>query len=172
MPQCSLLLVHARHPGALTGGGTAAAAPPAEYLFHSGIGGEDLFDREPDLDLGHKSMQCGRRPDALKLWLCWKRMGTAGFAARLELARDLAEYLAGRLAGDSRFALVPPRPASFNVCFWYLPPSLRAAAVAAEAAGGPGTPGTEALYQRLGTVTATLYSRYVSSCSHRLGSTR
>ena len=29
-------------------------------------------------DLGRKSLQCGRRADALKLWLTWKYFGDRG----------------------------------------------------------------------------------------------
>ncbi len=46
----------------------------ADYLFHD----------DDKLDLGQKSLQCGRRVDALKLWLAWKHDGNAGFAERID----------------------------------------------------------------------------------------
>ena len=43
----------------------------AHYLLHK--------DME-DFDLAHRSLQCGRRNDALKGWLEWKEKGDEGFA--------------------------------------------------------------------------------------------
>jgi L-2,4-diaminobutyrate decarboxylase len=45
----------------------------APYLFH---GAEELVP-----DQGRRSFQCSRRGDALRLWVAWQRVGTAGFAA-------------------------------------------------------------------------------------------
>ena len=42
-----------------------------EYLFHK------ENDKQPDL--GKRSLQCGRRVDALKLWLTWKYYGDSGY---------------------------------------------------------------------------------------------
>ena len=50
-----------RHKGALL----AANASRAAYLFQA----DKLH---ADLDLGDKTIQCGRRADAFKLWLAWK----------------------------------------------------------------------------------------------------
>jgi glutamate/tyrosine decarboxylase-like PLP-dependent enzyme len=55
--QCSALLT--RHPGALA----ASASVAADYLFH---GDGD------SLDLGTRTMGCGRRVDGLKAWLLWR----------------------------------------------------------------------------------------------------
>ncbi|KAJ1471877.1 pyridoxal phosphate-dependent transferase [Baffinella frigidus] len=68
--QCSMLLVN-KHSGALE----RANNTDADYLFHAGAGG--------GVDLGQKSLQCGRKPDCLKLFLCWKRFGAKGSANRL-----------------------------------------------------------------------------------------
>ena len=44
-----------------------------EYLFH------DNAEEETDsCDLGHYSLQCGRKVEALKLWLAWKYYGQQG----------------------------------------------------------------------------------------------
>lgn len=53
----------------------------AHYLLHK--------DAE-DLDLGHSSLQCGRRNDALKLWLAWKDKGDEGWAHMVDTYMDLA----------------------------------------------------------------------------------
>ena len=42
-----------------------------EYLFHD--------DNKKTFDLGKYSLQCGRRVDALKLWLSWKYYGDSGY---------------------------------------------------------------------------------------------
>ena len=57
--QCSVFLTS--HKGALL----AANASRAAYLFQA----DKLH---ADLDLGDKTIQCGRRADAFKLWLAWK----------------------------------------------------------------------------------------------------
>jgi len=58
--QCSALLV--KHKGMLS----ACNNMSAEYLFQP--------DKHYDVryDTGDKTIQCGRRPDAFKLWLGWK----------------------------------------------------------------------------------------------------
>ena len=33
-----------------------------------------------DADLGDRTIQCGRKSDAMKLWLAWKLRGDEGFA--------------------------------------------------------------------------------------------
>ncbi len=47
-----------------------------------------------DLNLGKTSIQCGRRNDALKLWVLWKSLGTNGMKAIVEQEFALAD--AGR----------------------------------------------------------------------------
>merc|ERR1712154_85838 len=85
----------------------------AKYLFH----GESL-------DMGTRTPQCGRKPDAFKLWLSWKRHGRKGFEKRINHAYKLTEYFAGELKGNPNFLLVA-EPSCLNVCFWFIPPSLR-----------------------------------------------
>ena len=57
--QCSIFLT--RHPDILKQTNASGAA----YLFQP-----DKLNAE--YDLGDKTIQCGRRPDAFKLWLAWK----------------------------------------------------------------------------------------------------
>lgn len=109
--QCSALLT--RHPGLLTD----TFASGAEYIFQR----DKNFGA---YDTGDKTFLCGRRADAVKLWLTWKAHGDAGLAARVDRAFEHAAYLAERLAGDPRFALAAP-PSFTHVCFWWVPPDLR-----------------------------------------------
>jgi len=82
----------------------------AHYLFH--------HDSEL-LDLGRFSLQCGRRNDALKLWLAWREKGDAGWARLVERYVDLADYLQGLIEHDDRFEMMSNRVWS-NVCFRYV----------------------------------------------------
>ncbi len=99
--QCSVLLVARR--GALTG----SLDETADYLFQS---------HEDDLNPGHRSIQCGRRNDALKLWAAWLRLGDRGWDERILRQLDLARVAAAKIAADPAFELLEPPP-SINVCF-------------------------------------------------------
>jgi glutamate/tyrosine decarboxylase-like PLP-dependent enzyme len=99
--QCSVLFT--AHPGSLA----ASLDERAEYLFQS--------DAEA-FNPGHRSIQCGRRNDALKLWAAWMRLGDAGWEARVDRQMDLARKAAHLIETDPDFILVEPPP-SINVCF-------------------------------------------------------
>ncbi|CAL1538573.1 unnamed protein product [Lymnaea stagnalis] len=91
----------------------------AKYLFQ-----QDKF-YDVSFDTGDKSIQCGRKVDALKLWIMWKAKGSNQFAADIENIFNCANYLAQKLAKTEGFRLVVKEPECTNVCFWYIPPSLR-----------------------------------------------
>lgn len=90
----------------------------ATYLFQ-----QDKF-YDMSLDTGDKSIQCGRKVDCLKLWLMWKSLGSKGFAERTDKAFGLARYLTEELVKREGFELLE-KPQYVNVCFWFIPPSLR-----------------------------------------------
>ena len=79
----------------------------ATYLFQTDI---------DDLNPGTRSIQCGRRNDALKLWAAWLYHGDEGYGARLDHLFDLAQFAAGRIEADSALNLVA-FPESIAVCF-------------------------------------------------------
>ncbi|MBF8290641.1 MAG: hypothetical protein HW391_1609 [Chloroflexi bacterium] len=62
-----------------------------------------------------------RRWRALKLWLSWKHVGTAGFARLVEANLDLAAHLAARIAEDPAFEALPAIPPLSVVCFRHRP---------------------------------------------------
>lgn len=106
-------LITNNHPGALERSNNSAA----EYLFHK--------HEASAYDLGDKSLQCGRRADALKLWLSWKRHGVSGFEARVDRAFANARYIAEEVKKRAgRFELVA-EPLSCNVAFWFVPETCR-----------------------------------------------
>lgn len=92
----------------------------AEYLYHA-----DSDER--DLDTGEMSIQCGRRVDALKVWLAWKARGDAGMAAIVDAKFDQASAMRRLVRERDRFELlVDPDDVGggCNTCFVYHPSSL------------------------------------------------
>ncbi|XP_014817309.1 PREDICTED: cysteine sulfinic acid decarboxylase-like, partial [Calidris pugnax] len=90
----------------------------ATYLFQP----DKFYD--VTYDTGDKTPQCGRRVDCLKLWLLWKALGTQGLAQRVERAFTITQYLAQEVKRREGFQLVV-EPEFINLCFWFVPPSLR-----------------------------------------------
>ncbi|XP_023931282.1 glutamate decarboxylase 2 [Lingula anatina] len=76
-------------------------------------------------DTGDKSVQCGRKVDAFKLWLMWKERGHKGFERDIDNIFDMSRYLTQLVKDREGFELVLGEPQCTNVCFWYIPPSLR-----------------------------------------------
>ncbi|NWT94439.1 CSAD decarboxylase, partial [Urocynchramus pylzowi] len=139
--QCSAFLlrdssVGAPHPeflpmGCLPGPLINFGAPcPSQGLLQRchGVGASYLFQRDKfydvSLDTGDKSPQCGRRADGLKLWILWKAVGTRGLAQRVERAFGASRYLLQQVKRREGFQLVM-EPEFINLCFWFIPPSLR-----------------------------------------------
>ena len=67
------------------------------------------------------SIEGTRRFRALKLWMSWKHLGTAGLGALVEHNDDLAAALAARLRDAEDFGLAVDPPALSVVCFRHLP---------------------------------------------------
>ncbi|MFP4557061.1 MAG: pyridoxal phosphate-dependent decarboxylase family protein [Bacteroidales bacterium] len=103
---CSVILV--REKGTLH---TNIIDANTDYIYHG------LDDVE---DLGKKSIQCGRRADAVKLWFAWKCFGKKGYAKRIENAMNMAAYAEEVVHKTQQLELVAPRQ-SVNVCFRYRP---------------------------------------------------
>uniref|UniRef100_A0A8D0HJZ3 Cysteine sulfinic acid decarboxylase n=1 Tax=Sphenodon punctatus TaxID=8508 RepID=A0A8D0HJZ3_SPHPU len=90
----------------------------ATYLFQT--------DKFYDLayDTGDKTIQCGRKVDCLKLWLMWQAYGTRGLEGRVDRAFAYTRYLVDEMKKRPGFQLVI-EPEFINLCFWFVPPSLR-----------------------------------------------
>ena len=84
------------------------------YIFH-----DDGDDEQLD-DLGPSSMHCGRRADALKLWLAWKHLGDRGWESKIDRYFGLAAYAETSIEDHPRLQLIAPRT-SLNLCFQYCP---------------------------------------------------
>ena len=85
-----------------------------EYIFHEAA---NVFD------LGHFSLQCGRRVDALKLWLDWQAHGDLGYEQKIDYLVDLATYACCVIQAESRLFLMC-LPDWLPVCFQYVPAYL------------------------------------------------
>uniref|UniRef100_A0A674P5Y8 Glutamate decarboxylase 1 n=1 Tax=Takifugu rubripes TaxID=31033 RepID=A0A674P5Y8_TAKRU len=108
--QCSAIL------GLLQGCNSMCAG----YLFQQ--------DKQYDVtyDTGDKAIQCGRHVDIFKFWLMWKAKGTVGFEQHIDKCLELSAYLYHKIKNREGFEMVfNGEPQHTNVCFWYLPPSLR-----------------------------------------------
>lgn len=79
----------------------------SEYLFHE-------YDNS-EWDTGTYSLQCGRRADALKLWLLWRYHGTDGLTKRTEHLLELARFAEQEILTQERFKLIHGN--YLNVCF-------------------------------------------------------
>jgi glutamate/tyrosine decarboxylase-like PLP-dependent enzyme len=82
----------------------------ADYLFH---------DNDYDFDLGQKSLQGGRRPEALKLWLSMKYEGEKGFSDRIDNLRNKTKTFTSYIKNSPHFELFQ-EPDSIIVNFRYL----------------------------------------------------
>ena len=104
---CSFILV--KEKGTLfevcSSGGT-------DYIFHD--------DENHSYDLGKISLQCGRKVDALKLWLSWKYYGISGYEARIDRLFELAAYATEYIRKSDELELLI-EPEFVNICFRYHP---------------------------------------------------
>ncbi len=98
---CSVLLV--KNPEVLA----RSLSESASYLFQQD---------DDQLNPGTRSLQCGRRNDAFKLWAAWQHHGDLGFARRVDRLIELAQYAADRICNDDRMTLCK-KPESTNICF-------------------------------------------------------
>ncbi|XP_018323073.1 cysteine sulfinic acid decarboxylase [Agrilus planipennis] len=111
--QCSTFLL--RHKNILSDAHSANAS----YLFQK----DKFYDTR--FDTGDKHVQCGRRADVFKFWFMWKAKGTSGLENHVDKVFDNARFFATSLDHRSNFEMVLNSPEFTNICFWYIPPSLR-----------------------------------------------
>lgn len=111
--QCSIFLVNKK--GLLHECNSAAAT----YLFQ-----QDKF-YDIAYDLGDKSLSCGRKVDAFKFWLMFKKHGVLGFEKLVDHAFEMTEYFVQQVLGRSDFELIIPKYEYTSVCFVYIPKYMR-----------------------------------------------
>lgn len=108
---CSAILIN-RRPHALTESCDIDGAG-RDYIFHQD-------NEDAPYNLGPKSLQCGRRVDALKLWLSWLYYGDKGYEARMNYLMELTRYTADLVRQHPKLRLIDT-PEYVNVCFQYVP---------------------------------------------------
>ncbi|MCJ8299647.1 MAG: pyridoxal-dependent decarboxylase [Pseudomonadales bacterium] len=90
---------------ACTGGG-------GEYLFHS--------DENEAYNLGERSIQCGRRADALKVWMSWKSIGSQGFSDKIDNLFDCKTHCLEQIESAPELVMLAPA-VYLNVLFRFQP---------------------------------------------------
>ncbi|KAM3068855.1 hypothetical protein ACMFMG_011017 [Clarireedia jacksonii] len=72
------------------------------------------------MDLASLTGHCGRRPDALKLFLHWRYYGKEGMGTQIEAIFDVAHYLACLVDAEPTLRLIGDRDVPCaQVCFYY-----------------------------------------------------
>lgn len=93
---------------------TQANSLDAPYLFHNAL------DDSENFDLANGTMGCGRRSDALKMYLAWMYYGQEGFQKRIEYSYSIANYFVSKLRQTKGFTLINDFPIPcLQVCFYY-----------------------------------------------------
>jgi glutamate/tyrosine decarboxylase-like PLP-dependent enzyme len=92
-----------RHSGVLS---DATRGGGGNYLFHDG---------DAEWNTGTYSLQCGRRADALKLWLMWRYYGTDGLGAHMDNLLELARFSQSEVERRPRLELISAQ--YLNICF-------------------------------------------------------
>jgi aromatic-L-amino-acid decarboxylase len=100
-----------------------APMPSAEDGDDDGRGNH-RHGKAGQLNFWRLGFEVTRRWRALKRWLSWKHIGTEGFGRLIEANIDLAAHLAGRVAADPGFEVLPAVPALSVVCFRHRPAGL------------------------------------------------
>ncbi|KAJ8949308.1 hypothetical protein NQ318_006733 [Aromia moschata] len=90
-------------------------------------GWRPLYGQRHCRDDGDKHVQCGRRVDVLKFWFMWKAKGTSGLEQHIDKVFENAKFFVDTIMHRPGFELVVDEPECTNICFWYVPPSLRGA---------------------------------------------
>ncbi|XP_022915145.2 glutamate decarboxylase 1-like [Onthophagus taurus] len=111
--QCSLFLT--KHSNLLMDCNSASA----KYLFQS----DKMYDTS--FDTGDKSIQCGRKVDAFKLWTTWKLRGDQGLEKLVDTAVDCSNYFKNSIQNKEGFRLINENVDTTSICFFYIPKILR-----------------------------------------------
>jgi len=134
---CSVLLT--KEQGVMHG---AFSAEGTGYLFHEDepetknleASESNLLESNPSesnlaesnlSDLGPSTLHCGRKADAVKLWLTWQHLGDEGWRDLTDRYFSLAERAEMIIISNASLELVFPRQ-SLNLCFRYVPDSADA----------------------------------------------
>ena len=90
-----------------------------EAMAHTKKGDYLFDDPVSSQSLGRISPQCGRRADALKLWLTWLDIGSKGFGQRVDYCMEIADHMAKLVQKTREVELISHR--FTNVCIRFTP---------------------------------------------------
>ena len=90
----------------------------ATYLFQ-----QDKF-YDVSYDTGDKSVQCGRKTDAFKIWFMMRVRGEAWLADSVKRAHDMSRLMEAKVEKHPNFKMVL-EPSCTNINFVYVPPCLK-----------------------------------------------
>lgn len=80
-----------------------------------------IYHRNEEMnDIGEKSIQCGRRVDAVKVWIALKYTGIDNYEKRIDNLMELAQYAEQKIIEEKQLELIVPRQ-SLTLCFRYKP---------------------------------------------------
>lgn len=79
-----------------------------DYIFHE--------HENKIYDLGNKSLQCGRKNDALKVWFAWKAIGDAQYEKNIDALMELGKYTEALVINHPNLELLSPVQ-SLNINF-------------------------------------------------------
>lgn len=144
--QCSIFLVNQK--GLLH----ECNSSSANYLFQ-----QDKF-YDTSYDTGDKSLSCGRKVDAFKFWLMWKKRGILGFEKLIDNAFDKAQFLAKEVKRREDFQLLIPQHEYTNVCFFYIPKFMK-----------DKEPRDESWWANISRITATIKERMMKNGNLMIG---
>ncbi len=102
--------------GETPGGGAVPREPASDDAT-----GQERGDPADQLNFYKLGFEGTRRWRALKLWMSWKHLGTAGFGRLIEATDDLAAHLARRCVEADDYEVIPETPELSVVCFRHLP---------------------------------------------------
>jgi len=84
------------------------------------LGNGDYIFHDDEGDLGPETLHCGRRNDALKLFMSWQSLGDRGWEQLIDRYLSLAEYAEQIIEQHPQLRLVCPRDFT-NLCFQVIP---------------------------------------------------
>jgi glutamate decarboxylase len=110
-PQVKMVNDHAEHPSCFDW---------VHFNWRASKAIQGAPDPREVYDLASFTPQCGRRPDAVKLYFHWRYYGTEGLAKQVERAYDGAKYLAQLIEKEPALRLVGQVDVPCTqVCFYY-----------------------------------------------------
>jgi glutamate decarboxylase len=108
-------LITNKKKGALQASNTSGA----DYLFH-----ESEYSK---YDIGDKTLSCGRKPDAFKLWLWMKKHGYKEMTRIADDALEKSIYVTKKVKEQPEKFTMINEPMGTNICFSYIPLAFRSA---------------------------------------------